>query len=78
MALTRVMTFASSHVFMEVRSIIAWSLTRHARYRRRYAQAAADPRWAHLAFIRLQSRRQVDAFVSTSNRSPAPLDQGAR
>jgi hypothetical protein len=60
------------------KSIIAWSLTRHRRYRRRYAQAAADPRWAHLAFIRLQSRRQVDAFVSTSNRSPAPLDQGAR
>jgi adenylate kinase family enzyme len=60
------------------KSIIAWSLTRHARYRRRYAQAAADPRWAHLDFVRLRSRRQVDAFVSTSNRSPAPLDQGAR
>lgn len=60
------------------KSIIAWSLTRHARYRRRYAEAAADPRWAHLTFIRLQSRRQVDAFLSESTRSPAPLDQGAR
>lgn len=60
------------------KSIIAWSLTRHARYRRRYAEAAADPRWAHLTFTRLQSRRQVDAFLAESNRSPADLDQGAR
>jgi adenylate kinase family enzyme len=60
------------------KSIIAWSLTRHARYRRRYAEAAADPRWAHLTFTRLQSRRQVDAFLAESNRSPADLGQGAR
>jgi hypothetical protein len=55
------------------KSIIIWSLSRHSLYRRRFAAAMVDPRWAHLTFSRLQTRRQVDAFV----RRAAPLDQGA-
>jgi adenylate kinase family enzyme len=57
------------------RSIIAWSLSCHSLYRRRFAAASVDPRWAHLSFHRLQTRRQVDAFVRHG--AAAPLDQGA-
>ncbi|HEY9437735.1 MAG TPA: adenylate kinase, partial [Streptomyces sp.] len=46
------------------RSIIMWSWTRHHRYRRRYQDAARDPRWAHLRFVRLRSRRQVSEFLA--------------
>jgi adenylate kinase family enzyme len=56
------------------RSIIAWSLSRHAHYRRRYTEAAADTRWAHLTFIRLKSRKEVSTFLR--NVSPASLEQG--
>jgi adenylate kinase family enzyme len=44
-------------------SIIMWSLSRHSLYRRRYAEAARDPRWSHLTFIRLRTRRQVAMFL---------------
>jgi adenylate kinase family enzyme len=57
------------------KSIIVWSLSRHSLYRRRFADAAADPRWSHLSFIRLQTRKQVDAFLR--NVSTSPIDKGA-
>jgi adenylate kinase family enzyme len=57
------------------KSIIAWSLSRHSLYRRRFAAASVDPRWAHLTFNRLQTHRQVDAFVRHG--AAAPTDQGA-
>lgn len=45
-------------------SIIVWSWTRHRRYRHRYGRAVRDPRWAHLRFVRLRSRREVGDFLS--------------
>ena len=57
------------------KSIIAWSLSRHSLYRRRFAAATVDPRWAHLSFNRLQTRGQLDAFI---RQAAAPLDQGAK
>lgn len=46
------------------RSIILWAWTRHRIYRRRYETATQDPRWAHLHFVRLRSRRQVSEFLA--------------
>jgi adenylate kinase family enzyme len=46
------------------KSIIAWTATRHGRYRRRYAEAERDPRWAGLDFVRLRSRADAERFVS--------------
>jgi adenylate kinase family enzyme len=45
-------------------SIIMWSWTQHAKYRMRYADAMADPVWAHLRFIRLRSPAEVRGFLS--------------
>ncbi len=45
------------------RSIIAWAWTRHHVYRDRYLAAMADPRWSHLRFARLCSRREVERWV---------------
>jgi adenylate kinase family enzyme len=46
------------------KSIIAWAATRHGVYRRRYAAAERDPRWAHLRFVRLRSQAAADRFVA--------------
>lgn len=47
-------------------SVLAWAWTRHAVYRSTYEAASADPAWAHLRFVRLCNRRDVEAFVRTS------------
>ena len=44
-------------------SILVWAWTRHAVYRSRYEAASADPGWEHLRFVRLQSPKEVDAFM---------------
>jgi adenylate kinase family enzyme len=41
------------------KSIIVWTATRHGAYRRRYAAAQADPQWAAMTFIRLDTRAAV-------------------
>ena len=46
------------------RSIIMWSWTQHATYRVRYAEAMADPLWAHLSYFRLRSPAHVRAFLN--------------
>lgn len=46
------------------RSVIAWSITQHTRKRRRYGAAPADPRWAHLQFVRLRSRDAVRTWLA--------------
>jgi adenylate kinase family enzyme len=51
------------NLFHADESIIAWAWTQHAKYHRRYAAAAADPAYDHLAFIRLGSRAEVDRFL---------------
>jgi adenylate kinase family enzyme len=44
-------------------SVIAWSWHQHGPKRRRYEAAMTDPRWRHLTFVRLRSRRQAARFV---------------
>jgi adenylate kinase family enzyme len=46
------------------RSILAWTWTRHAIYRERYAAAVHDPAWAHLQFIRFGRPQDLDAFLA--------------
>jgi adenylate kinase family enzyme len=45
-------------------SIIAWTATRHPRYRKRYADAARSPHWAHLRFVRLRSQAEAEGFLA--------------
>jgi adenylate kinase family enzyme len=45
------------------RNIIRWTWTRHGVYRARYQAASVDPRWAHLRFVRLASRREVARWL---------------
>jgi hypothetical protein len=46
------------------KSIIAWAATRHGVYRRRYADAERDPRWADRRFVRLRTQAEADRFVA--------------
>ncbi|MGH7721558.1 MAG: adenylate kinase [Candidatus Dormibacteria bacterium] len=48
------------------KSIIAWSWTRHREYAVRYAAAMADPRWAGLRFVRVQSPRAAGRLIGTA------------
>jgi adenylate kinase family enzyme len=45
-------------------SVISWAWHRHAVYRERYAAAAADPANAHLHFVRLRSRAEINRFLA--------------
>jgi adenylate kinase family enzyme len=47
------------------RSIIRWSWSQHAPYRRRYAALTADPSWSHLEVVRLRSAREVSRWLVT-------------
>jgi hypothetical protein len=47
------------------KSIITWAATRHRVYRRRYAEAERDPRWAALPFVRLRSQAEADSFLAS-------------
>jgi len=46
------------------KSVISWAWHKHAEYRARYGAAPDDPANAHLAFIRLTSRRDVARFMA--------------
>jgi adenylate kinase family enzyme len=46
-------------------SVIVWAWRKHDHYRQVYAAATADPENAHLTFVRLRSRRDVDRFTAT-------------
>jgi adenylate kinase family enzyme len=47
-------------------SVISWAWHNHAKYHARYTAAAADPANAHLAFVRLASRREITRFLALS------------
>ena len=48
-------------------SILWWSWTTYARTQERYAQAMDDPKWKHLTFHRLRTRREIDRFIAQVN-----------
>ena len=51
-------------------SVISWAWHNHGKYRDRYAAAAADPANAHLTFVRLTSRRDINRFLTEAARNP--------
>lgn len=44
-------------------SLVAWAVTSRGQARRRNLEAMLDPRWRHVRWVRLQSQREVNAFV---------------
>lgn len=44
-------------------NILLWSWTTHAKIRRRYRAAPADPRWSGSTFLQARSRAEVAALV---------------
>ena len=46
------------------KSVISWAWHSHARYRAQYGAAATDPGNAHLTFIHLTGRGDVDRFLA--------------
>jgi len=46
------------------RSIVAWAWTNHVKYHDRYLAATADVRWAHLRFVRLRGRHEVEVWLN--------------
>jgi len=47
------------------RSIIAWSWTQHAGYRRRYEAEMSDPATGHVHYVRLRSPRAVRRWLAS-------------
>lgn len=52
------------------KSIIRWAWTHYPVVTARYAAASTDPRWASIAFVRIRSRREAEAFLSRVARRP--------
>jgi deazaflavin-dependent oxidoreductase (nitroreductase family) len=48
------------------RSILLWAWTRFPLYRRRYADAMADPAWSSARFVRLRTPAEVERFLETA------------
>ena len=46
-------------------NLLVWTVTQHARKRNAMLAHQADPRWAHIRFVRLTSAREVEAFAAT-------------
>ena len=46
-------------------NIIRWTWTRFDHSREKYESRMNSPDWAHLDFVRLRSRRDVDAFIES-------------
>ena len=51
-------------------SLIAFAITAHRGKRQRYAEMMADPRWAHIDFVRLRSRAEIDAWLEAALSDP--------
>ncbi|MGQ0432995.1 MAG: shikimate kinase [Microthrixaceae bacterium] len=45
------------------KNIIRWAWTRHGVYADRFATAQGDPAYAHLSFVRLRSRQDIDSLL---------------
>jgi adenylate kinase family enzyme len=46
------------------KNIIRWTWVKHAEYVERYDTAMHDAAYAHLAFVRMRSQQEVDAFLA--------------
>lgn len=50
------------------KSVIAWAWRHYHDHGARYASAMAEPRYAHLTFVRLRSRRDIAEFAARLGR----------
>ena len=50
-------------VWRKADSLVWWAVTQHRRKRRSMLAYMADPRWAHVHFVRLTSSAEVEAFT---------------
>jgi adenylate kinase family enzyme len=48
-------------------SVLAWAWQQHRVYRHRYTTATTDPGWAHLQFIRLRSRADLQHLLCSTD-----------
>jgi adenylate kinase family enzyme len=55
--------WAQLKVWSKQDSLIWWIVTQQKRKRNDLLACAADPRWAHIRFVRLTSTREIDAFA---------------
>jgi adenylate kinase family enzyme len=46
-------------------SVIMWAWHRHLVYRDRYLAIANDPRWRHLTFVRIRSRKDIHHLLNS-------------
>lgn len=46
------------------KNVIRWAWVKYDQYVERYGAAMDDPAFAHLSFVRLRSRHEVDAFLA--------------
>jgi adenylate kinase family enzyme len=62
------------------RSIVVWSWKMHDKYTDRYETAMKDPRWSHIGFVRLRTRREVRRFLRSlgSDNHDSTTPDGAR
>lgn len=54
------------------RSVVAWSIANHARYRAEFLALMAGDPYPHLRWARLSSRREVDAYVAKLHTTREP------
>ena len=55
-----------------------FNLRHHRRLASRYEEAMTDPRWAHIDFYRLRSRKEVGSFLAKIGPQAAPAPRGSR
>jgi adenylate kinase family enzyme len=56
-------------------SLLLWAIKSHPRNRARYAAALADPRWQHIAFVRLRSQHAVREWLGAVRRKTMAPDR---
>ncbi len=54
--------FPQLAVWRKEDSLVWWAVTQQKRKRRAMLAKMADPRWAHIRFVRLTSPREIDTF----------------
>lgn len=54
--------FPQLAVWRKEESLVWWAVTQQKRQRQALLAKMADPRWAHIRFIRLTSTREIDTF----------------
>ena len=49
---------------VDPQNVIRWAWVKYHQYVQRYGAAMHDATYAHLSFVRLRSRHEVDAFLA--------------